>query len=95
MRGDDKNGCWADWLAFCKNVLEKESCFTSYHSNQFNCFFLGAAAIIHRRTDLLTFLTFLSDGYLAQSNLKIDSVKAVISDDNLLSFVAAVAVLYL
>ena len=41
-RGDDKNGCRAEWEAFCKEH-GKKSYFTSYRSNRFNCcFFLGS-----------------------------------------------------
>ena len=90
-RGDDKNGCRAEWLAYCHENGRK-SLLTSYRSNRFNCFFQGAAAILFHREDLQSFLT---NGYLGRVNLKIDSVKADIVDEKLLSLVCAVALLYL
>lgn len=52
---------------------------TSYWSNHFNGFFLGAAAVIHHLGDLQS---FLNKGYLGHSNLKIESVKADCNDDS-------------
>ena len=69
-RGDDKNGCRADWLAFCEEN-GKKSLLTSYSSNRFKSFFLSAAAVIHHTEDLRSFLT---EGFLGHSNLTIASV---------------------
>lgn len=90
-RGDEKNGCRADWLAFCEHKGLKTQ-LTSYRSNRFNSFFLGAAALIHHLEDLQS---YLQDGYLSHNNLLIDSVRADLIDENLLSLVCAIAILYL
>ena len=68
-----------------------ESFMTSYWSNRFNSFFMGAAAVIHHHEDLKA---FLNSGYLGHSNLKIESVAADCTNDRLLALVCAVAVLY-
>ena len=68
-----------------------ESFMTSYRSNRFNSFFMGAAAVIHHHEDLKA---FLNSGCLGHSNLKIESVAADCTDDILLALVCAVAVLY-
>lgn len=78
-------------MAFCEEN-GKSSLLTSYRSNRFNCFFLGAAALLHHWQDLTS---FLNDGYLGHTNLKIDSLKADIADDRLMSLVCAIAILYL
>ena len=90
-RGDDKTGCRAEWMAFCEEHGLK-SHMTSYWSNRFNCFFQSAAAIIYHLQDLRS---FLGDGYLSHMNNKIESVAADIQDETLLSFVCAIAVLYI
>ena len=90
-RGDEKNGCRAEWLAFCDQA-GVTSCMTSYRSNRFNCYFETAAAIIHHLDNLQRFLT---NGYLGHSNMKIESVAADLGDERLLALVCAVAVLFL
>ena len=90
-RGDEKNGCRAEWLGFCEEA-RKKSCMTSYRSNRFNSYFLGAAAIIYHLDDIRS---FLSKGYLSHSNLKIESVAADCGDNTLLALVCAIALLYL
>ena len=90
-RGDDKNGCRAEWLAFCEET-RKRSIMTSYRSNRFNSYFLGAAAVIHHLNDLQSFLNV---GYLGCSNFKTDSIRADCLDNTLLSLVWAVAIFYL
>lgn len=87
-RGDEKNGCRAEWLSF----LENKSLLTSYRSNRFNCFFVSAAAVIHHLQEMKT---FLHSGLLGHSNLKIDSLAEDIKDSNLLALVCAVALLYI
>ena len=89
-RGDEKNGCRAEWLAFCDQV-GATSYITSYRSNRFNCYFETAAAIIYHLDHLRMFLT---KGCLGHSNMKIESVIADLGDDILLSLVCAVAVLF-
>ncbi|KAL8572448.1 hypothetical protein ACOMHN_005594 [Nucella lapillus] len=86
-RGDEKNGCRAEWLAFLKN----KSLLTSYRSNRFNCFFLSAAAVVHHQHDMKN---FLHGGLLGHSNLKIESLAEDLKDDHLLALVCAVALLY-
>ncbi|KAL8589985.1 hypothetical protein ACOMHN_007010 [Nucella lapillus] len=86
-RGDEKNGCRAEWLAFLKN----KSLLTSYRSNRFNCFFLSAAAVVHHQHDMKN---FLHGGSLGHSNLKIESLAEDLKDDHLLALVCAVALLY-
>ncbi|KAL8580974.1 hypothetical protein ACOMHN_017540 [Nucella lapillus] len=86
-RGDEKNGCGAEWLAFLKN----KSLLTSYRSNRFNCFFLSAAAVVHHQHDMKNFLHGSSLGH---SNLKIESLAEDLKDDHLLALVCAVALLY-
>ena len=86
---DNKNGCRAEWIGYCEEVA-KESLMTSYRSNGFSNFFMGAAAVIHHHEDLKA---FLNRGYLGHSNLKIENVAADCTDDRLLALVCAVAVL--
>ena len=88
-RGDQKNGCRVEWLAYCEEKGVK-SRMTSYRSNRFNSYFEGAAAIIHHRRTLVSF--FQSLGH---SNLKTQSVEVDLADNRLLAFVAAVALLYI
>ena len=47
-RGDEKNGCREECLAFCsmKGVKSK---FTSFRSNRFNNLFVNASAIIFHK----------------------------------------------
>ena len=91
MQKKKKKGCRADQMAFCEEN-GKSSLLTSCPSNHFNCFLLGAAALLHHRQDLAS---FLSDGYLGHTNLKTDSLKADTDDDRLRSLVCAIAILYL
>jgi len=88
-RGDEKNGCRMDWLAFCEEKAQK-SRMTSYRSNRFNSFFEGAAAIIHHQTDLRSFFPSLG-----HSNLKIESLAADLDDQRLMICVCAVALIFI
>lgn len=88
-RGDEKNGCRMDWLAFCEEKDQK-SRMTSYRSNRFNSFFEGAAAIIHHQTDLRSFFPSLG-----HSNLKIESLAADLDDQRLMICVCAVALIFI
>ena len=90
-RGDEKNGCRAEWIGYCGQE-KKTSRMTSYRSNRFNSYFEGAAATVYHHVDLRK---FFGDGFLGHSNLKIESTAADINDDNLLSLVCAVAILYI
>lgn len=90
-RGDDKNGCRAEWLAHCAEHNVK-SCMTSYRSNRFNCFFKSAAAIIYHQAHLQD---LFDSRRLSHTNGKLESVSADCRDVRLLSLVCAVALLYL
>ncbi|KAL3889614.1 hypothetical protein ACJMK2_001950 [Sinanodonta woodiana] len=68
-RGDE-NGVRAEWIAFCSQRIIK-SMVTSYHNNRFNNYFEGAAALIHHKSDIVS---FLKNGNLGHSNLKLESV---------------------
>lgn len=89
-RGDDKNGCRAEWQAHCAEHNVK-SCMTSYRSNRFNCFFQPATAAIHHQTQLQD---LFDSGRLSHTNGKLESVSADCRDVRLLSLVCAVALLY-
>ena len=83
--------CRAEWVAFCEE-RDITSCVTNYRSNRFNNFFQSAAAIVHHHDQMKTFFT---NGYLSHTNLKIESVAADLQDDNLMSLVCAVALLFI
>lgn len=90
-RGDDRNGCRAEWLGHCEET-NRRSQVTSYRSNRFNCYFQGAAAIIHHLDDMKA---FFSKGFLSHSNMKIEGVAADIEDLSLMVVVCAIAVLFI
>lgn len=87
-RGDEKNGCRQDWLAFCEEEGIK-SRMTSYRSNRFNCYFEGAAAIVHHHADLCSFVSSLD-----HPNLKIESVAADLDDPRLMALICAIALVF-
>ncbi|KAL3881058.1 hypothetical protein ACJMK2_033254 [Sinanodonta woodiana] len=89
-RGDEKNGVRAEWIAFCSHRSIK-SIVTSYRNNRLNNYFEGEAALIHHKSDIVS---FLKNGYLGHSNLKLESVAADAEDDRLITLVLAVALTF-
>ena len=89
-RGDEKNGCRAEWQGFCE-INGRKSTVPCYRSNRFNCYFEGAASLIHHRQDMMG---FFSKGSASHSNLKMQSVDADLKDDKLAALLCAVALLY-
>ncbi|XP_070191321.1 uncharacterized protein [Littorina saxatilis] len=89
-RGDEKNGCRLEWQGFC-DLEGKKSKMTSYRANRFNCYFEGAAAIVHHKQDIIN---FFNKGGVSHSNLKLESVEADLHDQRLVALLAALGVLY-
>ena len=50
-RGDERNGCREEWLAFC-SAHNKRSLFSSYRSNRFNNLFQNASALLFHKDDI-------------------------------------------
>ena len=69
-RGDQKNGCKAQWDAFCSETLNEPSFITSFRMNRFNNFFQGAAGLYFHRDHISTFL----HEYKGPLNMKLESV---------------------
>ena len=65
-RGDEKNGCREDWLAYC-DTHEIKSQFTTYRSNRFNNIFENAVAILAHKDHCLHFL----QNCISHCNLKL------------------------
>ena len=61
-RGDEKNGCHGDWLAYCAS-LKKSSQLSSFRSNRFNNLFASAAGLVYHQQDILHF-------FLASTTIK-------------------------
>ena len=89
-RGDEKNGCRDDWIAFCslRNVTSKLS---SYRGNRFNNLFESAAAIVHHKDDICLFFSTYKD----PSNLKQKSIVHDIQSAQIIAMVAALAVSFI
>ena len=89
-RGDEKNGCREECLAFCsmKGVKSK---FTSFRSNRFNNLFVNASAIIFHKDHIKTFL----DEYVSHNNLKLKSIVSDLNDTIILSNVSVLSFFHL
>ena len=83
-RGDERNGCREEWLAFC-SAHNKRSLFSSYRSNRFNNLFQNASALLFHKDDIELFL----NEYASNSNLKLQSIVSDMSDKRVLNSVAA------
>ncbi|XP_076447511.1 uncharacterized protein LOC143284579 [Babylonia areolata] len=91
-RGDEKNGCQDDWMAYLSlPMVKKKNTVGSFRANRFNNVFESAAAILHHRQDIVDFFTNFSDKTL---NLKQQSVLEDVQDDNIMLMVSALAVMY-
>ena len=88
-RGDVKNGCREDWLAFC-SLRGKKSKFTSSRGNRFNNLFENASAVIHHYDDVLSFLVH----YCPHSNLKLKSIIADLKDSRIINIIAAMSLFH-
>jgi hypothetical protein len=88
-RGDEKNGCRKEWVAFCteKNVKSE---ITSFRMNRFNNFFQGAASLIHHQGQIIEYLS----NYRESLNLKLESVLHDAKCCQVQALVMAVAILY-
>ncbi|GFN87124.1 hypothetical protein PoB_001363000 [Plakobranchus ocellatus] len=88
-RGDEKNGCREEWLAYCSSQGIK-SIFTSFRSNRFNNLFENASAVIYHHSSVLS---FLSD-YCSHCNLKLKSIIADFEDVRLVHIIAAMSLFH-
>ena len=89
-RGDEKNGCRAQWEAFCVEGLNKKSNVTSFRMNRFNNFFQGAATLYYHKDDILKFL----HDYKENANLKLQSVYEDCKSPDLQALVKALGIVY-
>ena len=89
-KGDQKNGCRIEWLAFCEEQ-EVPSKLPSSRSNRFNCIFEADARLVQY---LGTVRLFLGEHILTHDNLLIDSVRKDAAYDNLMTLVTVLAALY-
>ena len=71
-RPDEKNGCHADWMAYCASQ-EKISQLTSFRANRFNNLFEAAAGIIHHREDIIQFFKLRVPTNLKQKSVMADA----------------------
>ena len=89
-RGDEKNGCRSDWIAFCVGVQHVKSRVSSFRMNRFNNFFACAAALYFHQHHVEEFLTT----YKYNLNLKLESVKLDCLSDEIQALIRALAILY-
>ena len=71
-RGDEKNGCQADWQAYCASA-EKRSQLTSFKANRFNNLFAAAAQLVHHKDDILNFFQLREPTNLKQLSVQADA----------------------
>lgn len=87
-RPDEKNGCHADWMAYCASQ-QKSSQLTSFRANRFNNLFQAAAGIIHHRKDILEFFDLR-----VATNLKQKSVLADAECSSLTTMLLGLALMF-
>ena len=71
-RGDEKNGCHGDWLAYCAS-LKKSSQPSSFRSNRFNNLFASAAGLVYHQQDILHFFELRKPSNLKQKSVLADA----------------------
>ena len=89
-RGDEKNGCRDDWIAFC-SLRALTSKLNSFRGNRFNNLFESAAAIIHHQDDICLFFST----YKEPSNLKQQSIVHDFQSTEIVAMVASLAVCFI
>ena len=86
--GDERCGVRDKWMAFCHRRKIK-SYISDYRDNRFNSSFRGAAELIHHHKDIL-----MLENYIDSPNKKIQSVLLDIKDTRIVTFVQALALVY-
>jgi aubergine-like protein len=89
-RGDQKNGCRADWEAFCSDSLDHGSFVTSFRMNRFNNFFQGAAGLYFHQEHIQNFLS----NYREKLNQKLLSVLYDCQSTEIQALIRALGIIY-
>ena len=90
-RGDQKNGCKSQWLAYCVSV-GKKSHVSSFRMNRFNNFFEGAGKLYHHYKDIIEFLSNMRAS--GPINQKLESVFEDITCEIVRALMRALGIIY-
>ena len=86
--GNEQCGVRDKWLAFLA-IKDKKSILQPYKDNRFNAAFECASQVFHHKDDIIEFLDKIEC-----TNRQLQSLKADINDNRVLSMIHALAVLF-